>query len=73
MEIVIPILAGLAAGAIAVLIVVVDYKKKLKSPIYPLSKYASLDLSLSQDNYLSTSVTRVRVQSSSSGNSRNGR
>lgn len=67
LDIAVPIIVGLSAGAIAVLIVVTSYRRKLRSPIYPLSKYASLDLSVSHDNYLTSNVTRVRIQSSSGG------
>ena len=58
------ILAALA-GTGAVLGVYYLYKRKLKSPIYPLSKYARLNLMHSNDVFLGSNVTRVRVSSSS--------
>ena len=70
--IVIPIIVGILSGGIAVLIVVVRYKKKLKSPIYPLSKYASLELNDSRDIYLRTDVVRTRINTSSGSGGRSG-
>ncbi len=55
---------AIIAAVVACLIVVYNYKKKLKAPIYPTDKYASLSLSHAEDNYLGTTVTRVRVASS---------
>ena len=55
---------ALIAAAVACLIIVYRYKKKLKAPIYPTDKYAKLSLSDSRDNYIGTTVTRVRVASS---------
>lgn len=56
------IIAFVAAAAVAIGIVV-KYKKKLKSPIYPIDKYAALTMIGSYDHYMGTSVTRVRVAS----------
>ena len=55
---------AIIAAVVACLIVVYNYKKKLKAPKYPTDKYASLSLSHAEDNYLGTTVTRVRVASS---------
>ena len=57
------IIIGIVAAVVAVVIVVVKYKKKLKAPIYPIDKYASLSLVGSHDNFLRRNVTRVRVTS----------
>ncbi len=54
---------ALVAAAVAAVIVVVRYKRRLKAPIYPIEKYASLSLTGGYDNYLGSSVTRVRVES----------
>ena len=74
--ILIPIIIALIAGGIAVTVVVVRYKRKLKSPVYPLSKYSSLELHHSSDTYLRTDVVRTRINTSSgsggSGGSRGG-
>lgn len=65
--IVFTVIASLASGGIAVGTVVYKYKKKLKSPIYPLSKYARLSLDYQSDQFLGSTVTRTRVSSSGSG------
>ncbi len=67
LRIIIPIILALLADGGAVGFVVYKYKRKLKSPIYPLSKYASLNLTNAQDNYVTSNVVRTRVASSSSG------
>ena len=58
------------AAAVACVIVVVKYKRKLKSPIYPVEKYANLALNVCQDQFLGSTVTRVKISSSSSSNKR---
>ena len=45
--------------------VVYRYKKKLKAPIYPLDRYARLNLVDRGDTFLTAHVTRVRVSSPS--------
>ena len=64
---IVSIVAALIAAGITVGIIIYRYKRKLKSPIYPLSKYATLTLDYSSDNFLGSSVTRTRVSSSRSG------
>ena len=67
-------LIGFIPAAVAVAIVVYRYKKKLKSEIYPLSKYArlSIDQSRTSDVFLNSYITKVRIQSSSSSRGRSG-
>lgn len=61
------LLVGLIAGAViagvTIGIIIYQYKKKVKSPIYPLDKYTTLDLNrfASSDMFLRRTVTRVRV------------
>ena len=57
-------IVGFIASLITCIVIIYKYKKKLKAPIYPIDKYAQLSLSDSSDNYLTTTVTRVRVASS---------
>lgn len=57
---------GLAAGGITVGVILHRYKKKLKSPIYPLSKFARMDLEHSTDSFLGSTITRTRISDSSS-------
>lgn len=63
------IVFSLLAGAIAVISVIVVYKRKLKSPIYPLSQFTKLDLTEHADIFLGKTVTRTKTSSSSSGGS----
>jgi uncharacterized membrane protein YgcG len=62
------VIASLVCG-----IIIYKYKKKLKSPIYPLDRYATLGLipENSRDIFLHKTLTRVRINTSStSGGSR---
>ena len=54
-----------AVGACA--IIFFSYKKKLHSESYPLSRYASLNLKIERDSFVTKFVTRVRIRSSSEG------
>ncbi len=56
-------IVGAVIGGTTIGIIIYKYKKKLKSPIYPLDKYASLDLNrfACQDLFLRRTVTKVRV------------
>lgn len=58
---------GVAAGGIAVLCVFLYYRKKQHGETYPLHRYTKMNLTVCSDVFVGTSVTRVRVQSSSSG------
>lgn len=64
---------SLAAGIIAVVAVIIVYKTKLKSPIYPLSQFTSLNLTEKYDQFIGKTVTRTKISSSSSGSSSSGR
>ncbi len=64
------LIIAIACGATAVGIVVYRYKRKLKAPIYPLSKYANLTLNYSSDDFITSHVTRVRINTGSSGSGR---
>lgn len=56
---------SIAAGIISVVAVILAYKTKLKSPIYPLSQFADLELTESGDFFLGQTVTRTKISSSS--------
>ncbi len=60
---------GACVAGIVVAVIVRKYKKKLKSPIYPIDKYAKmeLDTAFCYDRFLYKNVTRIRVNNSSSG------
>jgi len=66
------LLVGAIVGGVAVLIVVIVYRRKQHGEIYPLDRYARLNLTLSQDRFIGSYVTRVRVNNSSSSGSRGG-
>lgn len=68
------VIATVASAAVAVGAVILTYKKKLKSPIYPLSNYANLNLTEHTDVFLGKTVTRTRINTSSgsSGGGRSG-
>lgn len=65
--------AGLVAGGGSVLGVWLHYRKKLHGVIYPLDRYAKLNLTHREDRFVGSYVTRVKVNTSSgSGGSRSG-
>ncbi|MBR2459759.1 MAG: TPM domain-containing protein [Clostridia bacterium] len=68
------ILIGLVGGvAVAVLVgvlIVLSYTRKSRSAMYPLDKYARLELTHRSENFMGSFVTKRVIQSSSSGGSR---
>lgn len=60
------------AGSIAGLSVGLYYRKKVHGEIYPLDRYARLQLTARRDVFIGSSVTRTKVTSSSSGGSSGG-
>lgn len=64
------LIISLAVSVGASVFVFFKYRKKLHSASYPLEKYASLNLSVSDDKFITKTVTRVRVNSSSSSGGR---
>ena len=54
---------GAVAAAIPTAIISRNYKKGLHAPIYPLEKYASLNLTHHTDTFLNRTVTKVRIRS----------
>lgn len=63
----IAVISGVIAASITCACVIVKYKTKLKSASYPIDKYAKLDLRDKRDIFLGSSISKVRVQSSSGG------
>lgn len=57
------IVIAVIAATIAVVAVIIRYKKKLKAPIYPIDRYASLSLFARRDDFIGSNVTRVRISS----------
>ncbi len=66
------IIFSLVAAAAAMGIVLYTYKKKLKSPIYPTSEYAELNLTAHSDLFLGKTVTRTKINTSSGSGGRSG-
>lgn len=60
------IIAAIIATAVS-LSIYFSYKKKLHSESYPLERYASLNLQIERDSFITKFVTRVRISSSSGG------
>lgn len=60
------LLVGAIAGGVSMLAVVLVYRKKQHGESYPLDRYAKLNLTLRQDRFIGSYVTRVRVQSNNS-------
>ena len=60
------IIAAVVAVAVA-LSIYFSYKKKLHSESYPLERYASLDLRIERDSFITKFITRVRIRSSNGG------
>lgn len=59
-------IALLVSGAICGA-VIYSYKRKLKSASYPLERYARLELRSKNDIFLGSTVSKVRINTSSSG------
>ncbi len=57
------LIVGAVIGGVTIGIIIYSYKKKVKSPIYPLEKYTTLDLNrfASADLFLRRTVTKVKV------------
>ena len=62
----IAVLLGGAAGGVTCGCIAHKYHKKLKSPIYPVEKYTTLDLTETEDTYMGTRRYRRVISSSSS-------
>ena len=63
------IISVLVAGGISAYIFF-RYRRKLHAASYPLEKYASLNLNVSEDKFITKTVSRVRVNSASSSGTR---
>ena len=66
------IIISAVIGIVAALSVFIAYKKKLHSESYPLDRYARLNLRINRDTFITKTVTRVKIQSSSGGGGRSG-
>ena len=71
---VISIILAVIIAAIPTIIIVVKYKRKLKSASYPLERYASLSLNEGEcsDFFIGSFVTKTRINTSSGSHSGGG-
>lgn len=67
MAILVGAIAAVLAGGGASLGVFLYYRRRRRGESYPLDRYARLNLTVSQDRFVGSFVTRARVKSSSSG------
>ena len=56
-------LLALIAAAVTCTVIVLRYKRKLRSPIYPIDRYASMSLNARRDDFIGATVTSVKLQS----------
>lgn len=63
----IALIIGASVALIVCVVIYILYRRKVRSPIYPLTDFTKLDLTKSEDVFLGSSVVRHRVSSSSSG------
>lgn len=66
------IISTLVGTGIFFIVVLVRYKTKIRGKVYPFDQFTTLDLVNQSDIFLTKSVTRTKIQSSSSGGSRGG-
>lgn len=65
--IIIAAVCGLVVSATVAICVICFYKKKLRATIYPLDRYARLDLKCSDERFMGSFVTKRIIRSSSGG------
>ena len=61
------LLVGVLAGGFTALGIFLSYRRKKRGSSYPLEHYANLNLTLREDRFVGSFVTRTRIQSNSSG------
>ena len=66
------LIVGLVVALIFAAVIIVSYKRKLKSASYPLERYTNMRLNVSHDTFLGKFVTRVKIRSNSSASGRSG-
>ena len=55
------VIVGLVCATAAIVGVILSYKRKNRSPIYPLDKFTDLDLREKTDRYLYTRTTTRQI------------
>ena len=67
------LVTGVLAGGFTALGIALHYRRKKRGSSYPLDRYAKLNLTLREDRFVGSFVTRTRIQSNSgSGGGRSG-
>lgn len=72
LSLILGLVAGAVSGGVAVLIVVLRYRKKNRSASYPLEQFANLTLTLERDIFLYNTVTKTAIPTSTGGRSGGG-
>lgn len=72
LSLILGLVAGAVSGGVAVLIVVLRYRKKNRSASYPLEQFANLTLTLERDIFLYNTVTKTAIPTSTGGGSGGG-
>lgn len=72
LSLILGLVAGAVSGGVAVLIVVLRYRKKNRSASYPLEQFANLTLTLERDMFLYNTVTKTAIPTSTGGRSGGG-
>lgn len=65
--IIIAVVCGLVVSITVSVCVICSYKKKLRASVYPLDRYAKLDLLRSDDRFMGSFVTKRVIRSSGGG------
>ena len=66
------LIAGVCTGGICVGVVVFRYRSKVRSQIYPLDRYARLDLTERSDSFQGSFVSKTALPRSTGGSGRSG-
>ena len=69
---IISLVIAVIVAFIVCLSIYLAYKKKLHAESYPLNRFASLDLKIERDSFVTKFITRVRINTSNDGSSRSG-
>ena len=66
------LIVGVLAGGFTALGITLCYRRKKRGSSYPLDRYAKLNLTLREDRFVGSFVTRTRIQSSNGSGGRGG-
>ena len=66
------LIVGVLAGGFTTLGIALHYRRKKRGSSYPLDRYARLNLTLREDRFVGSFVTRTRIQSNNGGGGKSG-